>query len=110
MVLTPDDDHYAVEPQTWFEAFHPEGHRGGLASTVRKSGELMYRFEQSYTSVELERILAEGRAVALSEGMIRQRAPAAAAALVDVPECLRRRLVLGLKLRQWTRTVSCCSG
>ena len=83
VVLTPDEDHYTVEPKGWFDAVYPEGRRGGLASTVRKSGELVYRFEQHYSPAELERILAEGRDIAVAEGMVRSRGPAAVAALGD---------------------------
>ena len=77
VMLTPDEDHYAVEPSSWFDAVYPEGRRGGLASTVRKSGELVYRFDQRYGPAELARILEEGRAIALAEGMIRARGPSA---------------------------------
>ena len=86
VMLTPDEDHYAVEPQSWFDAVYPEGRFGGLASTVRKSGELVYCFEKRYTPAELERILAEGRDIAVAEGMIRARGGrAAVGALGDVP-------------------------
>jgi hypothetical protein len=86
VLLTPDEDHYVVEPRSEFDAVYPLGARGVLPSYVRKTGQLVYCFRNKYTDAELAKILDEGRGIAADERFFpRPRSGGAPAALEDEP-------------------------
>jgi hypothetical protein len=73
VMLTPDEDHYVVEPASEFDAVYAIGPREGLPSAVRKSKGLIYRFDERYEDVDLDRILDEGREIAVEAGLLKAR-------------------------------------
>ena len=70
VMITPDEDHYVVEPAVEFDAVYTVGPREGLPSAVRKSTGLIYRFDERYGDEDLDRILAEGRDIAEEAGLV----------------------------------------
>ncbi len=83
VMMTPDEDHYAVEPTREFDAVYVLGPRRGLPSTIRKAAVLVYRFDETYDDDELARIFAEARDIARDAKILEPRKRGRPAALDD---------------------------
>ena len=64
MMLTPDEDHYAVDLGSDIDDWEPMGPRGGPGAKVRRSSWLIYRFRNLYTAEQLAKVFREGEKLA----------------------------------------------
>jgi hypothetical protein len=69
VLLTPDEDHYEVEPSREHAMAYILGPRRGLPSHGRKSIGLIYWFDQAYPDEELAWIFAEAQRIAEEKGL-----------------------------------------